>query len=441
MTTLEATYGPDAVPMGGLRLERSRLVAAVVIAAVVGGWAVLHGSNSGGTLIKDPNFITPTQSASAGPQVLGDPCDIWNNPEAVKVLKESVTNTADQTILRTRAAPGGEVTVGCGDKMLINIGVGKTGIGNTRVTPETKYDPASITKMFTTTGILMLAQEGKLKLNQPIGDFLPEYRKGAKAKVTFRMELQHRSGLEDAKYAALLKGTRSPDQVRHKVLNYPLKYSPGSKFSYSNMGFSVAAMAAGRAAGEPFPSYLQHHLFGPLHMTRTGYDPRSRNCAPTSPDTDLRKILICTPQDRLARALGRYAGHAGPMTTSDDLGKLGAMYANNGVVDGTRLISQAAVAQVSTPQSRKVPYGLGAWTNAKLFYSKEMDRSTYGHFGYTGGGLYIDPTTKMWAATLTNTLFHRNGETNDGPKHAIVSGVNDTVARVRDSVASRAGRS
>ncbi len=322
------------------------------------------------------------------------------------MLQKRLHKVAEQRLHATGITPGGTVAVGRGDKLLACAAFGATGSSEAVSASETRYDVASVSKLFTTAAILMLAQDNRLGLDQPVGDFLPEYTSGAKAKVTFRMLLQHRSGLHDPKYRTVTRQAKGPEEVWQRVLSTPLRNIPGKRFSYSNFGFATAWAAASRAAGEPLEQFLQRELFTPLSMTNTGYAPDVTHCAPTSPDDNQAKVLTCVPQDELARGLGNASGHAGLFSTAVDLGRFEAMLASEGSLGGHRYLTSEHVQLMRTPQPN-TRYGLGARTNNQGTAGKEMSRAAWGHTGYTGASAFTDPANGVWVVMLTNGTLHR----------------------------------
>ncbi|HUS25968.1 MAG TPA: serine hydrolase domain-containing protein [Nevskiaceae bacterium] len=349
---------------------------------------------------------------------------LWQK-DNLQQLRQATRAVMKSKVVKAGVAPGGAVAVGCGSKELVHLGVGRTGNGNAVSADNTVYDISSVSKMFTATAIFMLQNEGRLGLDDPVGRFLPTYRAGSRSHVTFRMLMQHRSGLVDPRYSRLLAGADTPGQAWQKVLTYPLAHRPGTEFSYSNAGFSALWAAGGRAAKEPLQDYLQQQLFRPLGMNRTGYQPAGP-CAPTSPDENQSRTLECVPQDRLARALGGEAGHAGVFSTVTDLGRFASMLASGGKKGGHSYLTTGEVRLMGAHQSDSA-YGTGAWTNQHKAYSRQMSPDAFGHYGYNGVSLFVDPDTNKWAVLATNGTLHQ--EVPDAQAHVAVRAVNDTFVR------------
>lgn len=366
-------------------------------------------------------------------------CAAWqNNPEAQKALSAEIRSVAQTMIVDRRVAPGVTIAVGCGTKMLASVGVGEVGNGGGAASPEkTEYDLASVSKKFTTLGIFKLVQDGKLRLDQPVGKYLPEYSRGEKAKATFRMLLQHRSGLVDSSYNKLLAGTTNPSQAWQRVLGFPLTNTPGEHYEYSNIGFNVVWQAASVAAGEPLQHYLKRELFDPLGMTHTGYAPNVANCAPTSPDDDKSQVLTCVPQDKLARALGGIGGHAGWYSTVIDMGKLDASLVSASLLNDKPIILPSFIKLMQThqpnfPNGTPNAYATGERTNLNHLYGNLMSTVMFGHTGSNGTAAFADPTTSLWSEMFTNGTLHGKAPTSRG--YAAYRGINDAVVRANNAV-------
>jgi len=406
---------PDARTKGGLTMElRGRtLVAGLALGGLV--WGQLSGN------INLADSIQFTRGAIAsGPQVPGglvveqepaedpnDICTIWKNNEPARAaLQASVTEIAMRDVVNKGIAPGASVTVGCGKNVLATVVAGSDGAEHALSASETQYDIASLSKMFTATGILRLHEEGKLNIDEPVGKYLPSYNSGDKASVTFRQLLQHRSGLVDPPYKTIVAGTSSPDQVNAKVQAHPLTNAPGAVHKYSNLGYAVAYDAASIAAGQSLSAYIKDNILNPLGMAKTGIAGEVNNCAPTSPDNDQSAVLTCVPQDELARNQGGVSGHAGWFTTPEDIGKFMAATANRGSLNGEMILLAATIDALRTPQP-DAPYGIGVRVNVNQKFSTLMSAEAFGHTGWNGIGAFVDPTTKLWSAEFMNGTFKR----------------------------------
>jgi len=435
---------PDAHTKGGLTMElrRRSWVAGLALAGLA------YGQFSGEFVFVKSTLATGGQVAS-GPQVPGGPatieevavepaddpndiCTIWKNNEPARAaLQASVTEIAMRDVVNKQIAPGASVTVGCGKNILATAVAGTDGVGNNLSASETQYDIASLSKMFTAAGILRLHEEGKLNIDEPVGKFLPSWNSGAKASVTFRQLLQHRSGLVDPQYSTIVAGTSSPDQVNAKVQAFQLTNAPDAVHKYSNLGYTVVYDAASIAAGQPLSAYIKANILNPLDMTKTGIAGEVNNCAPTSPDNDKSAVLTCVPQDELARNQGGVSGHAGWFTTPEDIGKFMAATANRGSLNGRSILLAATIDAQRQAQPGE-NYGIGVRTNGSKKFSTLMSAEAFGHTGWNGIGAFVDPTTKLWSAEFMNGTFHRTGPA--GLSYIFIRNVNDRLVTATNAL-------
>jgi CubicO group peptidase (beta-lactamase class C family) len=309
--------------------------------------------------------------------------------------------------VRRGAFPGGALAVGRRSGMVLLKGIGSTRWDGPAVDPNTTvYDLASLTKVVaTTTAVMLMVEDGKMELDAPVQRYLPEFSGGAKALVTVRQLLTHTSGLP----AWTDVGGLSPDRALETILHTPLANQPGEKVVYSDLGFVVLFHAAQRAAGEPVPQLLERRVFRPLGMTRTRYTPGEgcTQCAPTLRKKD-GSVYQGSVHDPIARALGGISGNAGLFSTAADLGRFAARLAGGGQLDGVRVLKQQTVESFT----RRQP---GAKTRALGWDTPEPDGTgaagsrisprAFGHTGYTGTSLWVDPDRGTWTVLLTNRTF------------------------------------
>ncbi len=359
-------------------------------------------------------------------------CEKWEvaNPAARAELEAALTAVAKEYTPAANGesntstiTPGMSVVVGCGKTVLATLGVGNTmypqqagkvvnslthkKVPRAEVSADnTEYDVASITKLVTTVGILMMQQQGLLNIDTPVSKYVPEWKQGAKATVTMKMLLEHHSGLVDPPYARIIKDSHNPDQIWHQLLTVPLTNPPGTPYAseanYSNIGFNVAYIAATNAAGISPASFLTDNLFKPLGMSHTGYAPDARNCAPTSPDRNQAITLDCVPQDDLSRALSMRAGNASLFTSAADLGKFESMLSMDGAVDGHQYLTPASMALLKTPTNPAKTYGLGDRMNGHGLFGTTFSEQSFGHTGWNGGAAVVDPKTHLFFGELMN---------------------------------------
>jgi CubicO group peptidase (beta-lactamase class C family) len=252
---------------------------------------------------------------------------------------------------------------------------------------------------------MLLVDDGRMELDAPVQRYYPQFSGGAKAIVTVRQLLTHTSGLP----AWLDVEGLSRERALEKIIFAPLKTQPGEKVEYSDLGFVILFEAAARAAGEPVPALLERRVFAPLGMHHTSFAPGDgcSVCAPTLLKSD-GSVYQGSVHDPIARALGGVAGNAGLFSTAADLSRFAAMLANHGELDGVRILRKETVEKFTTPQP-------GAGTRALGWDTPERDGSgaagrrisprAFGHTGFTGTSLWVDPTRGTWTVLLTNRTY------------------------------------
>lgn len=305
------------------------------------------------------------------------------------------------------AFPGGALAVGRGSRLVLLQGMGTRSWGGESVdATRTVYDLASLTKVVaTTTAVMLLVEDGRMELDAPVQRYLPEFSGGAKAIVTVRQLLTHTSGLP----AWLDVDGLSRDAALEKIVHAPLKSQPGEKVEYSDLGFVVLFEAAGRAAGEPVPALLARRVFAPLGMHDTSFAPGDgcARCAPTLLKSD-GTAYQGSVHDPIARALGGVAGNAGLFSTAADLSRFAAMLANGGELDGVRILNEETVRKFTTRQSGTGTRALG-WDTPEAdgtgAAGRRISPDAFGHTGFTGTSLWVDPERGTWTVLLTNRTY------------------------------------
>lgn len=310
------------------------------------------------------------------------------------------------------AFPGAALAVGIGERTLLETGVGH--IGWTPAAPpvdpdSTLYDLASVTKVVATTpAVMLLLEDGKLALDDPVQKYLPGFAGEGKERVTIRHLLTHTSGLPAG---TVLRGD-TPREVAQRLLRTRIYHEPGSKTEYSDLGFVVLWEAAQRALGdEPLAAYLRRRLYAPMGMEHTRFQPglECEACAPTGRLRD-QQLYRGKPFDATARKLGGVTGSAGLFSTAHDLGRFAALIANGGELDGVRVFRPETVRLFTRPQGAPGTRALG-WDS----FCREPPPSAneecpdsvvaFGHTGWTGTSLWLDPQRGVWAVLLTNRTY------------------------------------
>ena len=305
--------------------------------------------------------------------------------------------------------PGASVVVGRRGAAVWEKGFGQLGWNSSdaRVTPNTIYDLASLTKVVgTTTAVMMLYDEDKIQLDEPVRTYLPEFSGGDKDAVTVRMLLEHRSGLPAGRDLWRMHG--SPADARRAVLETPLAFKPGRFEEYSDLGADVLGFMVERVSGQPLDAYLEQRVFKPLGMTATGFRPSPLlrdEIAPTELTPPRGYPLRGEVHDENAYALGGVAGHAGIFSSANDLSVFAQMMLNGGEYNGTRLLKESTVSLFTKNTASRGTRALG-WDTCGHQGScgKYLSDNAYGHTGFTGTSLWIDPEREMFVILLTNRV-------------------------------------
>ena len=307
--------------------------------------------------------------------------------------------------------PGAAVVVGRRGSAVYSQGFGRLswGANAPNVSADRSvYDLASLTKVIgTTTAIMLLYDEGKLKLDDRVSTFFPEFTGGLKDQVTIRDLLTHRGGLPAGR--DLWRLAWSPADAQRMVLQTPLESAPGTRYVYSDLGADILGFVAERVSGRKLDALLQERVFTPLGMTETWYrvpaNVRERT-APTATMSVRGYALQGDVHDENAHALGGVAGHAGLFSTAADLSVFATMMLNKGTYLGTRIISDSTVERFTARAagSRALGWDTCAGHNG-VGCGRFMSGRAYGHTGFTGTSIWIDPERDMFVVLLTNRVF------------------------------------
>lgn len=312
----------------------------------------------------------------------------------------------DEVMRRAIAAggfPGGAVIVGRRGAIVWERGYGTLDWTlRTRVDAErTMYDVASLTKVVATTAATMvLFDRGKLRLDEPVTRSLPAFRGTGKNEITIRDLLMHRSGLP----AGRILSHKGPESARRTVLTTPLVRQPGSRTEYSDLGADVLGFVVERTTQERLDRFLRRAVYDPLGMTSTMFRPgqalRSR-IAPTE-----TRVARGEVHDRNAGALGGVAGHAGLFSTAGDLAVFAQVMLDNGRAGTTRLFADSTISEFTRPGAgwRALGWETCAGGGSCGHY---LSARAFGHTGFTGTSMWIDPERDLFVIVLTNWIHGR----------------------------------
>ena len=277
------------------------------------------------------------------------------------------------------------------------------------VNPSTTlFDLASLTKVVgTTPSVMALVDDGKVRLDAPVYRYVPQFRGGGRGDVTVWNLMTHTGGLPAGD--DLFGETSDPEAALRKVYRTDLVREPGSKVEYSDFGMIVMAEVVDRQGGERVDRFAARRVFAPLGMRSTMYEPPLTwwdRTVPAAARSDRPYSLRGVVHDNNAFRLGGVAGHAGLFSTASDLAVYTQTLLNGGSYGSRRIWSPRVVQSFTTRQSRAETRALGWDTPAQKSSSGDyMSARAYGHTGYTGTSIWIDPARDLFVILLTNRTY------------------------------------
>jgi uncharacterized protein YbbC (DUF1343 family)/CubicO group peptidase (beta-lactamase class C family) len=290
---------------------------------------------------------------------------------------------------------------------------------NTLMGPDTVFDLASLTKpIATATAIMLLLEEGKLRLEDPVAQYLPPFTGDSRDKITIEQLLLHVSGLiADNPVADYADGRQ---KALERICRLKPIAEPGSRFIYSDVNYILLGEIVERLSGMPLDQFTRQRIFQPLGMNETGFKPQGALKARAAP-TERRdgRWMVGEVHDPRAYLLRGVAGHAGLFSTADDVAVFAQMILNGGAYHGRRILAPATVRLMTTP--RPVPGGKAPGLRAygwdvSTAYSRNRGElfpvgKSFGHTGFTGTSIWIDPTSESAVIILSNRV-HPAGKGN-----------------------------
>ena len=353
--------------------------------------------------------VAAIASGEGRPDASGDglpsasPLSVGMSAERLKAI--------DRVVLRGFTAggyPGGAVVVGRKGNAVWQKGFGKLGWASSSPAVDPKrtiYDLASLTKVVgLTTAAMILYDEGRLSLDARVVEYVPAFSGGYKDSVTILQLLTHRSGLPAGR--DLWKVARSPAEARWMVLESALAFKPGERYIYSDLGPDVLGIVIEEITGTTLDVFLAERVFGPLGMSDTFFRPPDSlhyRIAPTEVTPPRGYALRGEVHDENAYVLGGVAGHAGLFSTASDLSMFAQMMLNRGELNGVRIVSDSTVALFTARTAGRRALGWDT-ANGDAGSGEYLGSQAYGHTGYTGTSLWIDPERDMFVILLTNRV-------------------------------------
>ncbi len=357
-------------------------------------------------------------------------CEVAVSAELDEARLASIEPVVEKAV-RDGRTPGAVVIIGQGDRVVYRRAFGWRSLRPERspMAEDTIFDIASLTKaVATATAVMQLVEGGKIRLDAPAATYWPTFKRNGKAGITVRQLLTHYSGLRpDLREHPRWTGYASA--LKRIAAEKPLR-TPGRSFIYSDLNYVVLGEIVRHVSGLGLDVFCRKRIFEPLGMEDTGFGPIApgRRIAPT---VSRNGTFLCgSVHDPSCYKMGGIAGHAGLFSTADDLAKFARMMLNGGVLEGARILKPETVRIMTSPQSPpgrprlrglgwdlEPPFAPGAGTEA-------LQADAYGHLGYTGTALWIDPTSRVYIILLTNRV-HANGE---GDVRALRKSVKEAVS-------------
>ncbi len=321
-------------------------------------------------------------------------------------------DAATEQAIHDGLIPGAVIIIGHDGKIVHRKAYGARALIPARepATLDTIYDIASLTKVVATTpAIMKLYEQGKIKIDDPVTAYLPEFQ-GGKSAITIRNLMTHYSGLRpdldiDPAWTGYDTG------IRKALIDKPAG-PPGMTFVYSDINFELLGEIIRRVSGKPLDQFAREQIFEPLGMRETNFKPAASltaRIAPTEIDAATGKPWRGVVHDPTARYMGGVAGHAGVFSTADDLARYAQMMLDR------RFFAPATVELFTSPASppdQPILRGLG-WDIDSPYSSNRGDifprGASYGHTGFTGPALWIDPASKSFVVIMTNRVHPKGG--------------------------------
>jgi CubicO group peptidase (beta-lactamase class C family) len=325
-------------------------------------------------------------------------------------------DAAVEAAIKKGGCPGAVVLVVHGDAVVFRKAYGNRAVQPAAepMTPDTVFDLASLTKpVATATSIHLLAEKGRLRYSDPVAKHWPALAANGKETVTVEHCLLHTSGLTaDNPVADYADGK---EKALERVAALKLEAPPGTRFKYSDVGFIVLGHLVERLTGEPVDAFAKKHVFDPLKMADTRFRPGWDLVARVAPTGKREgRVIRAAVHDPRAHLMGGAAGHAGLFGTADDLARYCRMLLRGGELDGVRILKPETVAAFTAPH--EVPSGKA---DRKQYRSLGWDVDTgftaqrgelfprgkgYGHTGFTGTSVWVDPVSRTAVIVLTNRV-------------------------------------
>jgi uncharacterized protein YbbC (DUF1343 family)/CubicO group peptidase (beta-lactamase class C family) len=385
---------------------------------------------------------------------LGAPATLGLSAERLARMDQVI-----QASIEKKELPGAVVLVARHGRIAWRKAYGSRAVEPQReiMTADTIFDLASLTKIVATaTSIMILVEQGKVRLSDPVVEFIPEMKGGGRDAITLEQLLTHTAGF--APDFDLRERWTGYDEAIKRLYREPLRNQPGARFVYSDINYIALGEVVHRVSGQTLDEFSRRNIFAPLGMRDTGFNPpaalRSR-IAPTERRRGQMNYLgdsgeNAGPQgeqwlrgqvhDPTSFRMSGVAGHAGLFSTADDLAIFCQMILNGGTYNGARILSPMGVATMTRPRAiadNGSARGLG-WDIATSFSTNKGDLfplGSFGHTGFTGTSMWIDPASDSFVIFLSNRV-HPDGKGEVGPLRGRVASI--VASSIMDSTVTRA---
>ena len=357
--------------------------------------------------------------------------------------------------IANKKLPGAVVVVGRKGSVVWRKAYGDRVVEPAReaMTTDTIFDLASLTKVVATaTSIMILVERGKVRLSDPVSVHITELKGEGRDRITIEHLLTHMSGY--APDFDLKERWTGQDEAIKRLIKEPLRNPPGTRFTYSDIGFIALGEVVARAGGMPLEQFAQKNIFGPLRMNNTGFRPTAGLTSRIAP-TEKRRGQLSYLGDSSANIgaegevwlrgqvhdptsyrMNGVAGHAGLFSTANDLAIYCQMILNGGTYSGVRILSPMTIAEMTRPRvvsSGGATRGLG-WDIDTSFSANRGDLfplGSFGHTGFTGTSMWLDPASEMFVVFLSNRV-HPDGKGDVARLRGRVSSI--VAASVTDTI-------
>ncbi|MFZ5817903.1 MAG: serine hydrolase domain-containing protein [Bacillota bacterium] len=286
---------------------------------------------------------------------------------------------------------------------------GHGALGATPAGAESLYDLASLTKPIAMLGLMALLEEGLLRLDDPAARFLPPMRRPDKQGITLRQLLTHTAGF--AGVVPLYQRCRGREAMLEALYDLPLAYPPGTRVEYTSMGMIILGEVLEAVSGMRMGEYLRRRLFDPMELGSLQFNPPpalAPRCAPTEDCPRRGRVVQGEVHDGNCEALGGEHAHAGLFGTAADVAAIGAMMLQGGSWRGRRILKPSTVALMTANHTAHLGQARGlGWQGKDPAGSPAGDLfspRSYGHTGFTGTSLFVDPDRGIAFALLTNRI-------------------------------------